>query len=76
MEPFSGRETASGILLVVSRPKDDWKEIIVKRFLFFLLILGLIGCGEGQKTNPLPRAAVGKADHVEQLNPLPKEAVK
>jgi hypothetical protein len=49
----------------------------VKRLLFFLLVLGLLGCGEGQKANPLPRAgAGGKMDPVEQLNPLPKEAVK
>ena len=48
----------------------------MRRFLCFLLVLGLIGCGEGQKTNPLPRAAVGKADNIEKLDPLPKEAVK
>jgi hypothetical protein len=46
-------------------------------FLLFLLMLGLGGCAEGQKPNPLPRAgAGGKVDNVEPLNPVPKEAVK
>jgi len=43
-------------------------------FLVLLLIIGLLGCAEGQKPNPLPRG-VGKVN-VEPLNPLPKEATK
>jgi len=43
-------------------------------FLVLLLIIGLLGCAEGQKPNPLPRGG-GKVN-VEPLNPLPKEATK
>jgi hypothetical protein len=48
----------------------------MKRLFIVLLVLGLSGCGEGQKPNPLPRAGANKMDNVEPMNPLPKEAIK
>ncbi len=49
---------------------------MMQRLLIFLLVIGLLGCAEGQKANPLPRAASGNMVEVEPLNPLPKEAAK
>jgi len=44
-------------------------------FLVLLLVAGLIGCAEGQKPNPLPRASADM-ENVKPMNPLPKEAAK
>jgi hypothetical protein len=47
---------------------------MIQRLLLFLLILGILGCAEGQKPNPLSRT--GTAVNTQLDNPLPKGATK
>src|SRR5260370_32351118 len=66
----------AGIALGFQTLAGNGNLIMMQRLLIFLLVIGLLGCAEGQKANPLPRAASGDMVEVEPLNPLPKEAAK